>query len=66
MIWRKQMPVHLQRELDKLKKSILTLGGMVEERVRMAAEAIENIDGDLARSILKTDYEIDEKEVEIE
>ena len=60
------MPVHLQRELDKLKKSILTLGGMVEERVRMAAEAIENIDGDLARSILKTDYEIDEKEVEIE
>jgi len=60
------MKWHLQREIDKLKKKILSLGAMVEERVRMAIEAHEKRDGDLARQIIDADREIDAFEVEVE
>jgi phosphate transport system protein len=60
------MPKRLQKELEKIKKRILFLGGMVEERVRMANRAIESRDRALANQIMKTDYEIDELEVEVE
>jgi phosphate transport system protein len=39
---------------------------MVEERVYMATKAIENRNSDLADKIIKSDYEIDEMEVDIE
>lgn len=60
------MRKQLSRELDKIKRQILSLGALVEERVRMAAQAIETIDAELAESIIKLDYEIDEMEVDIE
>ena len=60
------MPVHLQRELERLKKRILGLGAMVEERVGSATRAFEQRDPEAAERILATDYEIDEREVEVE
>jgi len=54
------------RELDNIKKMILLLGTMVEERVRLAVEAVVNQDSQAAQQIIKTDYEIDEMEVEVE
>ncbi|MBN1833378.1 MAG: phosphate signaling complex protein PhoU [Deltaproteobacteria bacterium] len=57
---------HFQRELEQLKKRILALGAMAEERVRMAIKAMENRDGELAERIITTDYEIDEAEMDIE
>ena len=60
------MAKHQQRELEKLKKRILSLGTFVEERVRMAIKSIETRDADLARRVIKMDYEIDELEVEVE
>ena len=62
----KMIRKHFSRELEKIKKRILSLGTMVEERVRMALQAVETNDGDLAQKIIKTDYEIDEMEVDIE
>jgi phosphate transport system protein len=60
------MTRHLQKELARLKKRILALGAMVEERVRMARNAIETRDGQLAQKIIDMDHEIDESEIEIE
>ncbi len=60
------MPKRLQRELEKIKKSILSLGAMVEERIRMSIKAIETWDAELAEEIIRRDYEIDELEVEVE
>lgn len=60
------MKKHLQRELEKLKKDILNLGTIVEERVRMAIKSLEMADGELAKQVIKNDYEIDELEVEVE
>ncbi len=60
------MTIRLQKELERLKKSILSLGTMVEERVRMAIRALELRDANLAEKIIRSDYEIDEFEVEVE
>lgn len=60
------MSIHFQKELENLKKRILSLGSMVEDRVRMAIKAIDARDGDLAKKIIAADREIDEIEVEVE
>jgi len=60
------MAKHFQRELEKIKKSILGLGAIVEDRVRLAIKSIESRDADIAEQIINMDYEIDEMEVEIE
>jgi phosphate transport system protein len=56
----------LQREIEKLKKQILELGAVVEERVRMAVQSIEEHDQDLARTVIRGDIEIDHMEVDLE
>jgi len=60
------MSKHLRRELEKIKKKMLSLGALVEERARMAVEAVEGRDADIAERIINSDWEIDEMEVEIE
>jgi len=60
------MTIRFQRELDKIKKSILSLGTLVEDRVRIAVKAIEDRDLDTAKNLIATDHEVDEMEVEIE
>lgn len=60
------MAKHFHKELEKLKKRILSLGAMAEDRVRMAIKAIETRDTAIADKIISTDYEVDEMEVEIE
>ena len=60
------MAKHFLRELEKIKKRILSLGAIVEERVHLAIKAIELRDADIAERIIKSDHEIDEMEVEVE
>ncbi len=60
------MRQYFHNELEKIKKKILLLGAIVEERVRMAKLAINTRDGDLAGKIIRMDHEIDEMEVESE
>jgi len=57
---------HLERELESLKKRILSLGAMAEESVRMAIQAFETRDRELALEIIEADRKIDEAEVEVE
>jgi phosphate transport system protein len=60
------MSHQLQHEIEKIKKSILTLGAVVEERVAKAVLSIENGDADLARGVIDGDPEIDRMEVDLE
>lgn len=60
------MTKHFFRELEKIKEMILSLGAMVERHVKLAVDAIDNADAVLAEKVIKTDYEIDEMEVEVE
>ena len=60
------MTKHFHRELAKIKKKLLALGTMVEERVRMAVQATDARDAELAKHIIQLDHQIDEMEVEVE
>ena len=60
------MAMHLRREIENLKKEVLTLGTMVESAVREATAAIGNRDEAAARRIIESDIEIDEMEVQVE
>lgn len=60
------MPYRLQREIENLKKRILTLGAIVEEHVYLAAKAINDRDEKLAQQVIDGDMKIDEMEVDLE
>ena len=60
------MAVHLQRQIDKLKKMLLSLGAMCEESLHDAIEAVTNRDTDLAQRVITGDRAIDESEIEVE
>ncbi len=62
------MAVHhtFHRELEKLNQKLLTMGTLVEERVRMAVTVIETHDEEMIQKIIRCDYEVDDMEVEIE
>ena len=60
------MKRHLERELDKLKKKVLTLTAIVEERINKAILSLTRHDPKLAREVIETDREIDQLEVEVE
>lgn len=57
---------HFEREIEHLKKRVLTLSAMVEDSVYMAVKAVETRDMALAEKVREHDREIDEWEVEVE
>lgn len=60
------MTVPLQREIDSLKKKLLSFCAIVEDNVRLAIRALVLRDTALATQVIDTDDEIDQYEVEIE
>ena len=60
------MSVHLEKEIERLKKQILALSAKVEENVYKAVRALEERSGILADEVMKGDRAVDEIEVEIE
>ncbi len=60
------MTTHLTRAMHQIKKEILSLGAMVEDRFKKAIYAIQNEDLEQAQYIIDTDFKIDEREVEVE
>jgi phosphate transport system protein len=60
------MTKRFRRELESIKKRILTLGSLVEDLVHKATKAIDQIDPELAEYIIAADREVDAMEVEIE
>lgn len=53
-------------ELTNLKKKLMQLSTMVEERVRKAASIIVDRDKESIQQLILTDYQVDDMEVEIE
>ncbi|MFC1760495.1 phosphate signaling complex protein PhoU [Planctomycetota bacterium] len=60
------MPIHFQREIEKLKKDILTVGAMAELSVREATLAIQSRDETLAQGVIEKDLKLDQMEVDVE
>ena len=60
------MPIDLHKELTELRRAILTMGSVVEQRVEQVLDALFRGDLELARSVRGGDREIDEMDVDIE
>jgi phosphate transport system protein len=60
------MSIHLQREIDRLKKHLLSLCAIVEDQVQLAIEAFLQRDERLALDVERRDDEVDHREVEVE
>ncbi|OQY11501.1 MAG: phosphate transport system regulatory protein PhoU [Desulfobacteraceae bacterium 4572_19] len=60
------MPSHLQKEIEKIKKNILSLGAIVEDRFQKAIYSVKTEDLELAEFIISSDYQVDELEIEME
>jgi len=60
------MGYQLQKEIDTLKKRILSQLTVVEENVRLSVNALMKRDACMARKVIETDREVDQLEVDIE
>jgi len=56
----------MDREIEKLKKHILTLSALAEESVQRAVRAVSARDAALAANIMEHDTDVDQMEVDIE
>ena len=55
-----------QREIENLKKLILSLGAIVEEQIQRSLLSLERRDMELAEEVIKRDNEVDSLEILIE
>ena len=60
------MAVLIQKELEVLRKQLLALGAEVEDRVRLAVQALLGGDRKLAETVKYGDSKIDNMEIELE
>jgi phosphate transport system protein len=60
------MSLHLQREIEKLKKHVLSLCALVEDHVQMAVRSLLDRDTRLAQEVEKGDADVDRREIEVE
>jgi len=58
--------IHLQRELELLKKRLFHLSSLVEQSLKLAIRAVDTSDSELAAQVHKGDDEIDKLEVAVE
>jgi len=60
------MTLHLRREIENLKRKILSMGARIEDAVAKAVDALQRRDGRLAQSVVEADDQIDRLEVDVE
>jgi phosphate transport system protein len=60
------MTRHLERDLDRLSRELLTMGAMVEEATNKALRAVSTRRSDLAREVVQGDNAINDRENLIE
>jgi phosphate transport system protein len=60
------MTLHIVREIEKLKKRLLTLSAMVEESYQRSIAALERRDAALAQQVIDADTDVDQMEVDLE
>ena len=56
---------HLERDLEKLQRQILTMAALVEEVIYKSLDALQNRNAELAREVIAKDDEIDTLENQI-
>jgi phosphate transport system protein len=60
------MSLQMQREIDKLKQRLLSLGTLVEESLYKAVSSLEDRNESIAQAVIDGDQKIDQMEVDLE
>lgn len=60
------MPIHYQREIDRLRRSIFTLSTIVEGNLQKSIQSMQERDPKLARQVVELDQRVDEMEIDVE
>lgn len=60
------MTLHFTKDVERLKKDLLQLGGLAEQAVLASVRALLQRDDELARHVIASDDKIDQYEVDIE
>lgn len=55
-----------EKELQDIRSQVLAMGGMVEQQVQNAMEALMNGDADLARAVIASDEDVNKLEIQID
>jgi phosphate transport system protein len=58
--------IHFQQELEMLKERLLAMGGLAEERVRLAMQGLVERDADLIDDVLNGDVPVNELHIEVD
>lgn len=56
----------IDSEYDTIRRDLLAMGGVVEEMIDMAGQALATRDGELARRVMRTDSRVDQLEKQID
>ncbi len=59
------MSIKIQKSIAEIKNSLLKMSALVEEAVRTAVRAWQEMDEELARRVIDRDYEVDRMELQI-
>jgi phosphate transport system protein len=60
------MAIHMLKEIERLKRLLLTVAALAEENVRAAVKAVADRDERLAHQVIEKDRDIDRSEVAVE
>lgn len=60
------MTRHFHEELDALKQTLLAMGGLVEDQMRHAMQALVDRDDALAREVIERDRQVNAYDVEVD
>ncbi len=60
------MTRHFHEELDALKQTLLAMGGLVEDQMRHAMQALVDRDDALAKEVIERDRQVNAYEVEVD
>lgn len=60
------MAIHMLRDLERLRRDILLLGGLVEDATQKAVLTVLERRDDLALGVIEGDHEVDDREVRLE
>jgi len=60
------MSIHLQREIENLKRRLLSLCAVVEDQVQKSIQALLERNGELAGEVERRDIDVDHREIEVE
>ncbi|MGH9379008.1 MAG: phosphate signaling complex protein PhoU [Thermoanaerobaculia bacterium] len=56
----------IDTQYDTIRRDLLAMGGVVEEMIDMAGQALATRDGELAREVMRTDSRVDQLEKQID